>query len=403
MGLPMPKNSSLRPRRLPSLGNEALQWVINVPASLSPTGKRQRRFFATREQAEVECELLKTRKINFGHSLLMMSPERIAEARACYSRLESECPGVTLSHAVEEFITLHRRRTASVSLRSLFDTFLESKREANRNYRRELRNVFERVAALNDILVADLDPQQIEQALSGFPDGNRNAALRYLRAAFNYGIRRGWLTENPIGRLEFKKCICDSVEVIPPATVEKLLSDALANDLELVPFLVFAFFCGVRPDGELKKLLWSDLDMTAKEHHVTIRAAIAKKGRKRWIDLSENALAWLREYRNRGGKMEGRIFPLSATTLRRKRRRNALAAGLDAWPQQGARHTWCSAWLRQHGDINKLVLQAGHESPTVMWNHYYQAMTPQDAAAFWAIYPPVREERQIIPFAHHAS
>jgi integrase len=349
-------------------------------------------------EAEVECELLKTRKVNFGHSLSKMSPAQIAEASACYSKLESACPGVTLSHAVGEFIDFYRRRTVSVSLRSLFDAFLESKHEANRNYQRELRNVFERVGQLNDVVVSEIDPQQINQALKDFPDGNRNAALRYLRAAFNYGIRRGWLTENPIGRLEFKKRLRDQVEVIPPAIVEKLLSDALANDLELVPSLVFAFFCGVRPDGELTKLLWSDIDMSAREHHVTIRATIAKKGRKRWIDLSENALAWLGEYRNRGGKMEGPIFPLSAITLRRKRRKNALAAGLDALPQQGARHTWASAWLRQHGDINKLVLQAGHESPTVMWNHYYHAMTPEAAAAFWTIYPPPAEERRIVDF-----
>jgi integrase len=276
---------------------------------------------------------------------------------------------------------------------------LETKRNVNPNYLRELRNVFERFTPLDNILVAELDPQLIEETLKDFPDGYRNVALNYLRAAFNYGKdKRKWLDENPILRLERKKRVRDQVEIIPPTLVEKLLLDALANDLELVPFLVFAFFCGIRPDGELKKLLWSDVDMTARKHHVTIRAVIAKKGKKRWIDLSDNALAWLHEYRDRGGKMEGRIFPLSAITLRRKRRRNALAAGLDAWPQQGARHTWASAWLRQHGDINQLVLQAGHESPTVLWNHYYQAMTPQDAATFWAIYPPRAGEQRIVAF-----
>ena len=36
--------------------------------------------------------------------------------------------------------------------------------------------------------------------------------------------------------------------------------------------------------------------------------------------------------------------------------RNARAARLTGWPQQGARHNYCSAWLARHGDINKLVL-----------------------------------------------
>ena len=167
---------------------------------------------------------------------------------------------------------------------------------------------------------------------------------------------------------------------------------------KLVPFLVLAFYCGIRPDGELQKLLWSDIDLIAQEHHVTIRASVAKKRRKRWIDLSPNALAWLNEYVRRTGKSEGSVVPFSSSTLRRKRRRNALTAGLTQYPAQGARHTFCSCWLRQHGDINKLVLQAGHESPTVMWNHYYQAVTPEAAAAFWAIYPPATGERRIVSF-----
>jgi hypothetical protein len=44
------------------------------------------------------------------------------------------------------------------------------------------------------------------------------------------------------------------------------------------------------------------------------------------------------------------------------------------------------------------ILQGGHESPTVLWNHYYQAMTPKAAAAFWGIYPPVSEERRVVAF-----
>jgi integrase len=394
----MPRNLSLRPRRLPSLGNEALQWIINVPASLSPTGKRQRRFFATREQAEVECELLKTRKFNFGHSLLMMSPQRIAEARACYQRLELECPEATLPQAVEEFIKLHRNRTSSVPLRTLFDSVLAAKGDTDRDYQRKLREAFNRFADLDGVLVSELDPQRIERVLKGLSAGNRNTQMRYLRLAFNYGKKRGWLAENPINRLEFKKVVRDEVEIFAPAIVEKLLFDALSNELSIIPYLVFSFFCGIRPQNEIQKVLWSDIDLTAKEHHVTIRPTVAKKRRKRWIDLSANALAWVDEYRARDGKIDGRIIPFSWSTLRRKRDRLACRVGLDAWPQDGTRHTWASAWLRQHGDINKLVLQAGHDSPTTMWNHYYQAMTPQDATAFWAIYPPEREERRIVAF-----
>jgi integrase len=375
-----------------------LQWVINVPASLSPTGKRQRRFFATREQAEVECELLKTRKFNFGHSLLTMSPERIAQARACYQRLELECPEATLPQAVEEFIKLHRNRTSSVTLRTLFDSVLAAKQDTDRDYQRKLREAFKRFADLDGVLVSELDPQRVERVLKGFSAGNRNTEMRYLRLAFNYGKKRGWLAENPINRLEFKKVVRDEVEIFAPAIVEKLLLDALLNELSIIPYLVFSFFCGIRPQNEIQKVLWSDIDLAAKEHQVTIRPTVAKKRRKRWIDLSANALAWLDEYRARGGMMEGRIIPFSWSTLRRKRDKLEARVGLAGWPQDGTRHTWASAWLRHHGSIDKLVIQAGHDSPTTMWNHYYQAMTSEDATAFWNIYPPARGARQIIPF-----
>ena len=306
---------------------------------------------------------------------------------------------MSLSHAVTEFLALHHRRNSSVTVSTLWDRFLDSKTTASATYQQELAGLFRKLRpALGAEIASTLSATRIEEPLSGFPPAYRNAALRYLRAAFNFGIRAGWLRENPIKSLEFTKIVRDTVEIIPPSIVEKLLLDALANDMELLPFLVLSFYAGIRPDGELQKLLWKDLDLNAKEHHVTIRPTVAKKRRKRWIDLSENAIAWLTEYRNRGGKMEGRIVPFSASTLRRKRRRNAEAAGLSAWPQQGARHTYCSCWLRQHGDINKLVLQAGHESAQVLWDHYYQAVNPETAAEFWKIYPPTIEERRIVAF-----
>jgi integrase len=196
------------------------------------------------------------------------------------------------------------------------------------------------------MIASDITPQNIEEAIAGFPPSSKNAVLAYLRAAFNFGIRTGVVHENPVDRLEFTKIIRDQTEVLTPETVENLLLDAMNNDLGLIPFLVLAFYGGVRPDGELQKVLWSDLNLNAKKHHLTIRSTVAKKRRKRWIDLSGNALAWLSEYQARGGQMDGRITPFSASTLRRKRRRNALAAGLAEWPQQAARHTWFHAGWR---------------------------------------------------------
>jgi integrase len=394
----MPKLASLRPTKLANLERER-QWVVNVPKALSPTGKRQRLFFATKLEAEIECDRLKTKQVNFGHSLSSLSAARIAEASACFARLDTNAPGVSLTDAVTSFLNQHRIRTKSVTMATMFASFLDSKRGASPEYFGELRTVFHRLEPLAPLLVSDITGSRLEETLVEFPPTYRNAALRYLRATFNHGIRNGWTGENPVSRMEFTKVVRGDVTVIPPATVEKLLADAFANDMPLVPFLTLAFYAGIRPDGELSKLLWSDIELGAKEHHVTIRAAIAKKRKKRWIDMSPNALSWLYEFQRLGGKTEGLVVPFSASTLRRKRRRNYRAAGMFSWPQQGARHSYCSFTLARDGDINRLVLQAGHESPTVMWNRYYKACTPADAAAFWNIFPPAEKERKVIAFA----
>jgi|SRR5271166_3934907 len=367
----MPKTASLQPTRYQSR-KDSRQWCVSVLAALSSTGKRQQLFFHTKLDAELEAERLKTRKINFGHSLSSLSAERIAEASACFRRLDTQAPGVTLTAALNEFLLIHSARTASVPVATLWEKYIASRSTVSPVYRQKLYQAAQRLSSLRDIAASDLTAKMIEEAISSFPPSSKNAVLAYLRAALNFGIRAGWLKENPVDLLEFASIVRAETEVFAPATVEALLRDALENDLTLVPFLVLAFYAGVRPDGELQKVLWTDIDLGAKKHHLTIRAAVAKKRRKRWIDLSNNALAWLGEYQARGGRMDGRITPFSASTLRRKRRANAQAAGLTEWPQQGARHTYCSCWLAQHGDINGLVIQAGHESATIMWDHYYR-------------------------------
>ena len=50
-------------------------------------------------------------------------------------------------------------------------------------------------------------------------------------------------------------------EVLTSEIVENLLLDAIDNDLSLIPFLVLAFYAGIRPSGELQKILWSDINL----------------------------------------------------------------------------------------------------------------------------------------------
>jgi integrase len=188
------------------------------------------------------------------------------------------------------------------------------------------------------------------------------------------------------------------VETLTNKQVKAMLEHAMSEDLQLLPFLILGLFCGIRPDGELQKIEWSDIDLDGKS--ITIRPEISKTNRRRFVDLSDNAAAWLRAYGGRGGAFEGRVVPLTPSALRLHRIANWKAAGITEWIQQGMRHTYCSNWLAMHEDVNKLVLQSGHDSVDTMWRNYHKGVKKTDAEKFWATRPPKRKgSRKIVPFA----
>jgi integrase len=211
-----------------------------------------------------------------------------------------------------------------------------------------------------------------------------------LRTLFIIAIKRGWMPPgtSPIDRLEFSDKVRKEVETVSVDHVAGMLNHSLENDLELLPFLTLGFFCGIRPDGELQKIEWRDVDLT--DRIVKIRPEVSKTRRSRFPELSTNAVAWLEAYRQRGGLMEGLIVLASDAVLRKRRRVTwrAVAGEKARWVQQGMRHAFCSNWLAVHQDVNKLVLLSGHDSVDTMWRRYHKGVRKVEAQKFWAIMPP---------------
>jgi integrase len=381
----MPRSPSLKPAfRQERADKGLLSWCVNVPLGLSPTGKRQQLYFASKTEARAECDLLKVRRSNFGNSLGAMTPARIAEASEAYKQLEPL--GVGLLEAVRSYIADAQVRTGSVTLGEAFDRFAESKGSKSLKYQREIRLAKVTFEPLLKKMVCDVNHHDFEPLLSPLSAHVRNAKLRRLRSVFNLTIRRKWAKENPVSAIDFADIPRKEVEVFPVETVQRILEDALRNDLEFLPYRVFAFFCGIRPEGELERLDWSDIRLG--ERLVVLRSEITKTKRKRFVELSENAIEWLLEYQARGGRMDGLVAPLSPAIRHRKHYRNYKAAGIRKWIQQGARHCFCSYWLAMHKDVNKLVLQSGHTDADTMWTRYHAGVTESEAKKFWALRPP---------------
>src|SRR5271165_46598 len=388
----MPKGISLKVRRDPGRPSP---WYLNVPASLSDTGKRSRLYFATREIAQGAAERLKARRDNFGVSLGKLTASQVVEAADCYEQLAAH-PGVNLSEAVRGYIELHKSRQASIPLGELFGKFLDSRASKSAPYLQHLRwarTAFEPLAAT---LASEVTVRDLETILEAFTPSVRDAFRRYIRAILNFGVRFDYLPSNPAAKLEPCKPLKGETQVFTPIEVGRLLEVALENDPEFLPYRILGLFCGIRPAGELMRLEWRDVSLA--ERLVTLRAEVTKTRRKRFIELSENAVAWL-ECLQLQTNSAGLVAPWTPAELRKRHRANWHTAGIKHWIQQGMRHSFCSYWMAAHAnDVDKLVILTGHTSREVLWRHYYRAVAGAEAQRFWAIMPPGQEERKILDF-----
>jgi hypothetical protein len=284
--------SSLEPHKVTSREKAGkAPWCLNVPAELSPTGKRQQLFFDLKKGADAEAETLEARRDNFGVSLTAMTPARIAEASEAFKRLEGH--PISLLDAVGMALALHKDRTSSVPFGELFDLYLTRIQKRSAKHRDSMRQTKERFPSLQKILACDITPKMLDELLLPLPPASRDLVMRHWRSVFRYGIKRQYLQANPIERIDFAGTAPKEVEIYTVKAAGDLLLDALENNLELLPFYVFGFFCGIRPENELENLDWQYVHLD-KRKHVAIPATISKTHKYREVDLSPNAIAWLR-------------------------------------------------------------------------------------------------------------
>jgi integrase len=375
-------------------GLEKWPWRVNLPANITATGNRERRFFKSRVEAQTFCRLERTRLANYGRNSATLTPGQQEEAAMAFERLAPY--SVALNTVVADFIARQRAKSNSVTFKALFDSFITSKQNKSAAYLRGLKYTLPRFAALQERKVSEIAPAELEAEMDAMTPAVRNAFLRNLRAVFNFGVKRGWLESNPVSKLDFEKIKNGEVVTLSPAEAEALMA-AAETDNDLLPYHALGMFSGVRP-LELERLEWRHIDFV--ENHIEITPSVSKTGRRRIIDIEPNLHAWLSHYVARSGNTEGKVTP--ATNLRKKLRNIRKAAGLTDWTQDVMRHSYASYWLAEHGDINRLTLQMGHENADMLWKHYHKASKRKDAALYWKIMPVSSSgvAKKIVSFGH---
>lgn len=225
---------------------------------------------------------------------------------------------------------------------------------------------------------------EVERILTPLPRSSRNLKIRHLSAFFNHCIRKDWLRESPVRKIQRGKAKEKDgpIEIFSSEDVKKFLYTVVNQSPEAVPYFAVAFFAGTRPE-EIGKLTWQDIS----DGEITIPASVSKTRSGRYTEINPTLRAWLDWYRNKGGVTEGRLYPRSQKTLERSRRSLVKSSGIK-WVQDGPRKTFASAHYKTHQNESVTVRELGHKGNAMLHRHYNRNIKADEATAYWAILPP---------------
>src|SRR5262245_27045857 len=116
-------------RLQPKLDKQSGVWRLNVPASISPTGKRQRMFFPEHWKALAAAKSFKQHYNEFGLSSVALSPPRRIESAQCWELLDEAFEGSARPGAMREIIAkavaARKESSKSITLDQLFELYVD--------------------------------------------------------------------------------------------------------------------------------------------------------------------------------------------------------------------------------------------------------------------------------------
>jgi len=382
-------------RRVHSSGS--VSWQLDYGLV---NGRRKMISFESREAAETALRVAGGAKKRLGMLGVMASPAEMGEFLMLKERLNAS--GASLLEAVE-FYTAHARRLSDpLLLPAAVMRFRQAKEDAGCSvrYHRQLGVSLGSLARWLPLrLVHEVKREEVEAWLraSGWGPKTRNNYLGDVRAFFAWAMREGLCTMNPTLQIEKSRMGDDEIATLTVGQCELLLRGAL-KQRTMMGFVVLGLFGGLRP-AEIQRLDWSAVDLH--ERTVVIAGAKAKTRRRRVVDLSVNAVAWLRAgvpASQRAGLICGTFWDARWRMFRRSlgwavgscekgmTERKVKAVQGD-WPHNALRHTYASMHHALHQDEAKLQAQMGHESATMLHRHYRALKTRKEAERFWALKP----------------
>jgi integrase len=365
-------------------------------------GKRKQKYFKTKVKAEEWQEEREDEALEHGTAQSMTATERSV---VIGSRETLDSLGVSLREVLEQGIDYFERVQRSATVGELVNRVILERKQAGRSSRylddldyrlTRFRKDFE------DRPVATITRDEVRdwlQALKLKP-ASHNSYRRVLVLAFNEAIDAGFAVENPARKVKVAKVDEEPPAILTPIEAEAVLTGA---DPDILPAIAIGLFAGVR-DAEIKRMDWGAVNL--RSGNIAITAKWAKGAQRRVIPVSDNLKAWLKPF----ARSSGKIWPSSGRNLHEAARKAAgfgtdamltneereKGVKLDPWPKNALRHSYATYYQAHHKDSGALAEHMGHTNTRVTYNHYRDAVEPEEAAKFWKIFPKKRKGRKVV-------
>ncbi|HTX21443.1 MAG TPA: tyrosine-type recombinase/integrase [Candidatus Aquilonibacter sp.] len=299
----------------------------------------------------------------------ILGTDKIVEAAQDYIRRNpAERPARTVREVADELIAL------------------KSHRKASARYVEDLKMRLAKLAERFSVRVDTVTTADVQAWLDEFKAAPRT--IRNFRnnasALFKFAEARGYIArgENPVTATEkIKAKTADAIEIYTPGELARLL--AAAPD-SFKPVLAIQAFAGLR-SAEVMRLDWQNVKL--ERGHIEITAANAKTASRRIVPILPNLAAWLKDAAQKSGK----IFPHTRAYFHEMQREISAKTKTEkldavAWKHNALRHSFISYRVADVQNVAQVALEAGN-SPAMIFGHYRELVTADDAKTWFAIAP----------------
>ena len=366
----------------------AAGWMVNIPATLTASGKRERHFYKTRDEAAAAAQGLREKFLEHGSNAAAIRPSLAEDATLAADLLKPW--NASLLEAARAYVADREREVASVPVTEATAAFLlscDGLRDRTIDGYRQICARLDR--ELGDRLLASITAEDIAKAAelgnAGTASLNR---YRCARTFWRWSAKRKWCNEEIFVSVQAPRVSTEGeITLLSIAESTALLAAAEKHFPQAVASYALQLFAGIRVE-EITRLEAAHVSPSG----IDLPASVAKKSRRRHITPSSTLAAWLAVYPfepcDRWQEVNAACRRLAGWDVASRLLKTPPKPTRGAWPQNVMRHTFASYAIAAGVPLDEMLFSFGHTGGTALLRqHYVGRASKKEALAYFASMP----------------